>query len=98
MLNLILFILISLSIANLIVREYVFTWLRSFINKWFPYSWLNKLIQCEICLSFWIGLALISVFPALLPAISSYLLVNMIFGGLVSSISTKIILMIIYKF
>ena len=44
-LDLIVFILASLSMTNIIVREYAFEWLRNWIDNVFPYSILNKLIN-----------------------------------------------------
>jgi len=95
MIGLILYILICLSITNLLVCEYVFEWLRKLIDKYFKYSLLNKLIRCQTCMGFWIGCMITYSMPNLLPQISDVFIINIIVGGLISSITNK---MIAYKF
>lgn len=90
MLNLIIFIIASISLTNIISREYIFEWFRKFIGKHFKYSMLNKLINCETCLSFWIGLILSLIFPQL--GIYWFL------GGLIASICTKTYVIMLIKF
>lgn len=97
MISLIIFCLISLSITNLLVEEYIFSWLRKLINKYFPYSLLNKMIQCQTCLGFWVGFLLVLTMPNLLPILGYELIINSVIGGLISSIINKIILITIYK-
>jgi len=95
--SLIIFCLVCLSITNLLVEEYIFLWLRNFINKIFPYSLLNKVIQCQTCLGFWVGFLLVLMIPNILPILGFGLIVNSLIGGLISSIINKIILITIYK-
>lgn len=90
MIGILLFILASVGMTNIIVREYVFEWLRNWINKVFPYSLLNKLFQCETCMGFWVGLFISLMFPEFN--------IHWFIGGLVSSISNKLINIMIYKF
>ena len=89
--GLVIFILICYGLTNAITKEYVFLWLRKFINKWFTYSILNKIITCPTCCAFWVGM--------IISLISPILSLNFIFCGLISSSSVNIIEKIIqYKF
>lgn len=90
MTTLIIFIIASIGLTNIIVREYVFEWLRKLINKWFPHSILNKLINCETCMGFWVGLVLALLFPAIG--------IHWFLAGLISSAANKLILLTLYRF
>lgn len=92
--NLILFILVSLSVTNIVVREYVFEWLRSYIRKWFPNSLLNKMIHCPTCAGFWVGILLSFIFP---PLIGGFWL-NLLVFGTISSIINMIFDIKMFKF
>lgn len=87
MINLILFIITSLSITNIIGKEYIFNWFRKFIDKYFKYSLINKMINCSTCLGFWVGIGISFIFPQFLPNIW----LNMVVCGSISSIINKII-------
>ena len=82
-LNYIIFLMICLGVTDIICREYVLSWLRNFIDKYFHFSILNKLIQCPTCVGFWVGVALTFIFP--------YFGIHWFIGGVISSITNKII-------
>ena len=86
MLQLIIFILITLSITNIIVREYVFEWLHQLKKPKF----ITKLISCPTCLGFWIGIIITLLLPGLIP-IEYSLLIKIGIGGLISSICNKVL-------
>lgn len=89
--NLILFILVCYGLTNAITKELVFKWFRDFVDKYFPYSILKKIINCPTCCSFWVGLLISLIYPILT--------LNVIYCGLISSASINIIQKIIeYKF
>ena len=92
--DLLIFILVCLGVTNIIVREYVFNWLRKFINKYFQYSLLNKMLNCETCTGFWIGV----LFWFLFPDIEQNMYITMFVSGAVSSICNKIVAIILMKF
>lgn len=92
--GLLLFIICTISATNIIVREYVFHWLRYLINRFFPHSMLNKLINCETCTGFWVGVALTLLFPYLGIEIGIHWLI----GGLISSILNKTYALLLLKF
>lgn len=57
--NLILFILVSVSVTNIITSEFIFEKPREWWMKLFGWNEkLKYLITCPICLGFWVGLAL----------------------------------------
>ena len=87
--SLIIFILVAYGLTNAIVYESVFAWLRNFIEKWFPYSMLNDLINCPTCTGFWVGILLALLFPI---GIHWFIL------GLISSAANKLINTILFKF
>jgi uncharacterized protein (DUF2062 family) len=88
--DLLLFVLCSISLTNIIVREYIFQWMRNIIKKIFPYSLLNKMIHCETCTGFWVGVALSLIFP--------FFGLHWFIAGLISSISNKILAILLFKF
>lgn len=58
MIELIIWALMSIGIANALTKEYVFQWWRDWVEKTFPYN--NAFIyltNCVVCSSFWIGTA-----------------------------------------
>jgi len=87
---LIVFIIICVSATNIICNEFIFEWLREFIDKHFKYSILNKIIKCETCLGFWIGVIMTFLFPTFG--------LNWFIGGLISSICTKTYVILLLKF
>lgn len=57
--NLVLFILVSVSVTNIITSEFIFEPIREAWMRWFDrWEKLKYLITCPICLGFWVGLAL----------------------------------------
>jgi hypothetical protein len=92
--NLLIFILVCLGVTNIIVREHIFLWLRNFIGKWFQYSLLNKMINCEVCMGFWVGV----FFSFMFPIQHQYDLMTMLMAGSAASGSIKLIYLTLYKF
>ena len=90
MLELIAFILVTIGIANIIVNEEIFSKPRNWVEKVFPYSLLNKLINCTICMGFWVGIGIILIAPQLLPVIGLSLIVKCLLGGAIGSIVNRI--------
>lgn len=90
MVGLVIFILAALGMTNIIVREGIFLKQREWLDKTFPRSFVNKAIQCPTCAGFWVGLILSLIFPTLG--------INWFMGGLISSISNKIVWILLYKF
>lgn len=88
--SLIIFILASLGMTNIIVRENIFAKIREFIDKKLPYSMLNKIMTCLTCCGFWVGIILTLLFPSLG--------INWLIGGCISSICNKIVGLLLYKF
>ena len=87
--NLLIFILVCLSITNIIVRESILEFLRDFIDEVFPNSMLRKMIHCETCVGFHVGLVLAIIFP-----VFGF---NWFIGACISSIANKIVNIILYK-
>ena len=87
--NLFIFIVISISLTNIIVRESIFEWFRNIFNKWFPYSIVTKIVNCEACMGFWIGIILCFLYPIGL---------HWFICGLISSIMNKTYQLILLKF
>lgn len=92
--DLLIFTLVVLGVTNIIVREYVFNWFRKIFEKHFRYSLINKLIHCETCTGFWVGVLFWFLFPVQYETI--YL--TMFVSGVVSSISNKLVAIILMKF
>jgi len=90
MLHLIIFILASISLTNIIGREFIFEWFRKFVNKHFRYSLLLKILNCSTCLGFWTGLLIALLFPILG--------IHWFLGGLISSICMKTYELTLLKF
>lgn len=84
--DLIIFIICTLGATNIIVFGSIFDKPRNWIDKVFPYSMLNDLIQCTTCMGFWVGLVLALIFPSfglnffVAACISSF--VNMVYSKL----------------
>lgn len=87
--NLLIFILASMGLTNAMVEENIFAWLRNLVKKYFPYSLLNDLVNCQVCMGFWVGIGLSLIFP---------FGVHWFLCGLISSAVIKLIYTIIYKF
>lgn len=88
--NLILFILVSISLTNIIYQEYVFAWFRNFIDKYFKYSLLNKMLRCPTCLGFWCGILTSFAFPEFG--------ISWIVGAFITSITMKTYELLLLKF
>lgn len=58
----IIYILAVLGAANAITREFVFEWLRKWADRHAP-VWLQVLLDCPTCLSFWLSLATVWLMP-----------------------------------
>jgi hypothetical protein len=91
--DLLIFTLVVLGVTNIIVREYAFNWFRKIFEKHFKYSILNKMIHCEVCVSFWVG----CLFSWILNDISSVAILHIFLCGAIASGSTKIISTALYK-
>lgn len=61
--DLLIFILATLGMTNIIVFGSIFEKPRNWVDKVFPYSMLNKLLNCTTCIGFWSGIFLSLVFP-----------------------------------
>lgn len=85
--ELIIFILVVFGASNILVNEYAMQWFREFINNYFKYSLLNKLITCISCSSFWIG----CLFYWILIPLTPYILLNILIAGCIGSATSKII-------
>jgi hypothetical protein len=90
MINLIIFIIISISLTNIVVRESIFERPRNFVDRIFHYSLLNKVLQCETCFGFWAGILISVLFPSLQ--------MHWLIGGLLASIANKVFVLIFIKF
>ena len=90
----ILFFLSGFGLTNIIVREKIFERPRKFIEKYFPYSMVNKIIHCESCCSVWVGFMLFWM----IPAISPYILLNVLIAGLSLNSFVRILATALYKF
>ena len=88
MLSLIIFLIVSLSIVNIIVYEYVFQWLRDLVIRKIPKSLFFSLLNCPVCLGFWVG-TLVSFYP--LFDFGIHFIDNAIICGLLTSFFAKII-------
>lgn len=86
MVELLIFILVAVSITNILVNEYIFGWFRNIFIRHFPYSLVRKMITCPTCLGFWVGAALWWLFPY-----EGNMWIAMILAGLVSSLANKLI-------
>ena len=88
-----LFILIVYGLANILVNESILRkpveWIKS------KNSFLNDVLSCTTCLSFYIGAALFLVAPV---ALSGYFLLDILLAGLLSSGAVNIIEAIKIKF
>lgn len=84
--SLIAFILIVYGISNILVEEDIFRkpimWFRN------QHPFLNKLLSCTTCLSFWIGMLLYLVFPIQL---SGIFILDILLSGFLSSGATNLI-------
>lgn len=83
MVSLFIFALAVLGCTDIIVNEYVFKWFRDFIDKYFPYSLLRKIIHCEVCMGFWVGVIIAILFP--------YFGIHWFISGCISSALNKIV-------
>ena len=92
--ELIYFILAVYGISNILVNEYIFSKPRKFIEKWFPYSLLNKLFHCTICMSFWIGVFLYQM----ISINTGYFALDLIITGSLASGVTKILEFILIRY
>lgn len=92
--NLILFILSVYGISNILVNEHIFNFPRRLINKWFPYSLLNKLFKCTVCISFWIGMLLYQM----ISINSGYFLLDLIITGSLASGSIKVLEYVLLRY
>lgn len=82
--ELLLFILASLSFTNLIQNEVIFSWLRKLIKK-LNYK-VYEFVICPVCFGFWVGIGLSFFFN-----LHTNMYMNIILGGLISSIMNKIL-------
>lgn len=84
--SLIAYILIVYGIANIIVNESILRkpveWIKS------KNEFLNDLLSCTTCLSFWIGAILFLIAPVTL---SGYFLLDILLAGFLSSGATNLI-------
>lgn len=91
--ELVTFILVVYGLTNIIVNESVFKkqidWLRS-LN-----TFLNSVLSCTTCLSFYIGVGLFLVMPVTL---SGVLLIDILLSGLLSSGAINLIEQIKIRF
>ena len=94
MLELIIFIAATFGLTNIIVYESIFNRPRTWIARVFPNSLLNKAIKCPTCAGFWVGCIL---FWILIP-ISSYVILNILIAGFISSGIQKIIFSKLFTF
>lgn len=85
MLQLLIFILVSVSATNILVNSELFDSIREKIGAKSLY--LQKLLSCMMCLGFWVGIICMYFFPIVG--------INLIAGGLISSICSYSYAMII---
>lgn len=83
MVNLIIFIMVSLSIVNIILNETIFSFFRVFLNNKFPK--IYKFISCQVCFSWWIG-----IFLSFFITIYGGFIINLFVCAFVSSIVNKL--------
>ncbi len=91
---LVIFLFASFGLTNAITREVVFERTRNWVARVFPYSMLNKVIHCETCCSFYVGMGL----SWLAPHMIDITLLNVVTAGLIASGFTKVLLMTLLKF
>ena len=82
---LILFILASFGASYIATQSFLFERIRNAFNG---NKYLRYLLSCITCFSFWVGF-LFSIY--LTPVATGYLLLNMFFGGCISSAASTII-------
>ncbi len=83
MLELIIFILVAVSMTNIVVYEYIFEWLHKIFDK---VPVIGDLINCPTCLGFWVGCFLFTLFPIQY----GFAIFTIFISGCVSSICNKI--------
>ena len=88
--ELLIFILLSIGIVNIIQNENIFKWFREIVKK---SDKLYKFLMCPTCFGFWIGVILSFVFR-----FNDIMLLNLFFGGIISSIVNKIYIILIPTF
>lgn len=87
----IIFLLAQFGLTNAISKEFVFEGLREKLSKC---SLVTKLISCETCLGFYIGMSLFWIMPTQ----TEYIQINILIAGLISSAFNKIVIILLYKF
>lgn len=93
MLLTILFFICGYGIVNIVVREHVFDRPKNWIDKTFHYSFINKILKCETCFSWYIGCMLFWI----LPPISGNIYIDIFLAGCALSGFVKLILIFLYK-
>jgi len=81
--NLIYLILLSIGCVSIFQTEYVFSFIRTFIEK--KSTRIYNFIMCPSCFGFWIGFIIGFFIPVLSP-----LFFNLFFCGVVSSLMNKL--------
>ena len=86
MISLIIFILAVVSTTNIVIYESIFAPLQNYLSKYHKGKWFQRLLSCDACLGFWVGVC----FHWLLPLEMPCLIEGLFVCGLISSICCKI--------
>lgn len=86
MIELLIFILVSVSITNIVVYEHIFDFLHRFIDKYIGDGPIKNLFGCSTCLGFWIGALCFPLFPIQY----EWMILTIFVSGCISSICNKI--------
>lgn len=86
MIELIIFIFLSISITNIVVFEHIFDFLHRFIDKYMSKTMIHTLFNCPTCLGFWVGAGLFWFFPIQY----EWSFLTILVAGFISSISNKL--------
>jgi hypothetical protein len=85
MIELIIFILVCASMTNIIIYESIFRGFQNYLHKKHNNKWYQKLLSCDACLGFWVGVSMFWLFPMEFDCVLELMIVS----GLVSSLVCK---------
>jgi hypothetical protein len=92
MLNLLIYLIVSLGCSCLWSLSEIFQPSRNFVAKYFP-ALFRKMLLCMECSSFWVGLFIsLFIFPFPLLEVSPNFIINSICGGVSTYFFVKILI------